>query len=224
MKNPHDTSEYKKLDDGVLPEPEPETATATDEAVGEADGAQAVETADGATKAKKKDKKQKLSGAYYYVDKDEQKLKDMAFARTMLCVIGFMLQFVVLLLPQGGLEYVTYNIPSLAYAYMWAVFVLVGIAIWLFIMIKLRYKIAKRIVKEYAPKNGFKRRAYFGSELFIAINAVIFLFELSFVCIHYDGIGLVGMFITALAVGCAVAARVITQQTLKNAELIEAKE
>ena len=209
MKDPHNPSEYKPVDD--IPPVDGQKD----------DGPETTPDEPSPSTPEKKRRRSKLSGAYYYVETDEQKLKDAAFVRTMLTVICVMLQFVVLLLPQGGLEYVTYNIPKLAYSYMWAVLVFFAVAVWLFVMIKLRYKIAKRIVKEYAPKHGFSRRAYLGNELFIAANALIFVFELAFVCIKYDGVGLVGVFVTALAVACAVGARIVTWLALRSAQLVE---
>ncbi|MDE6401927.1 MAG: hypothetical protein K2L54_04865, partial [Clostridiales bacterium] len=170
----------------------------------------------------KKKKKQRYSGDYYYIDTDEKKLAEQAFIRTALTVIAFMLQVVVLLMPQGGLEYVTNKIPSYAYAYMWIVFVMLGASIWIVIMNMTRYKFRKRIPKENAPRNGFKYRAFFGAELYIIVNAVMLILELSFVCIHYDGVGLGAFFVCAAALGCAIAARQVTHIALKNAELISA--
>ena len=107
---------------------------------------------------------------------------------------------------------------------MIAVFVLIGIAVWFIIMNMTRYKFLKRIPKEYAPRNGFKNRAFFGNELYIAINALIVVFEIAFLCFSYDGIGLVGMFLSALALAAAVAARQVTHYALKDAALVPASE
>lgn len=169
-----------------------------------------------------KTSKKKLSGAYYYVDTDEQKLREQAFIRTVLTIIAVMLQLITLALPQGGLEYITENIPSLAYAYMWAVFVMLAIAVWLIIMNAVRYKIVKRIPVERAPKKGFANRAYFGAELYIASNAMTVVFELVFVCIHFDAVGLIAFFVCAGATVAAVFARIVTHNALKNSTLVPA--
>jgi len=160
------------------------------------------------------------SGAYWYTVTDEAKLATRSFNRTALSVIALLLQIAVLMLPQGGLEYVTKNIPSYAYVYMWAVFVMLGVSVYVLIMCLTRYKLLKRIPVERAPKGGFKRRAHLCEEIRLAVYALIFCMELSFVCIHYDGIGLVGMFVSAAALAAAAWARQITHLTLKDAELI----
>ena len=211
MKNPHDKSEYEQMDRAPMQSEEknsPEPANAP-----EAQNAKAPVQ-----------NKSKKSGAYYYVETDENKLSELAFIRTILTVIALMLQIVVLCLPQGSLEYVTLTYPSFAFCYMLAVFVFIGIAIWFIIMNATRYKFLKRIPKEHAPKNGFKNRAFFGNELYIAINAAILVFEISFLCFKYDGIGLVGMFLCALALAAAVAARQVTHYALKTSTLIPASE
>ena len=170
----------------------------------------------------KKSAMKKLSGAYYYVDTDEAELAKTSFTRTLLTVIALLLQLVVLMLPQDGLKFVTENIPSYAYVYMWAVFVMFAASVYVIVMNMTRCKIQKRVPKERAPKNGFKRRTFLCSELYIAINALLFVIELSFVCIHYDAVGLVAMFICALATAAAVAARQFGWLALRNAELIPA--
>lgn len=208
MKTPHDQSEYQKIDDA--PDLEADTSEQTD--------AQATET-----QAPAKQKK-KLSGAYFYVDTDEKKLAELAFIRSMLTIFALLLQMVVLCLPQGSLEYVTDTYPSVSFCYMIAVLVMIVVAIWFIIMNMTRYKNLKRIPVEYAPKNGFKKRAFFGNELYIATNALILVFEIMFLCFKYDGVGLAGMFICALALGAAVAARQFTHYALKNATLIKASE
>lgn len=205
MKNFHDDKNYEKVEP-TANETEPNVAT------------QNAENTPEKRKAKKKP-----TGAYFYVHTDADKLKEAAFARTMLTIIAFMLQVVVLAMPQGGLEYITNNIPSYAYAYMWIVFVMIGVSVWLFVMNAVRYKIVKRIPVERAPKKGFKRRAYFGAELYIAVNALLFVIELSFVCIHYDGFGLASMFLCLLAVGAAVGARMVTWLALRNSERVESE-
>ncbi len=172
----------------------------------------------------KRQKKPKFSGAYWYCSTDDTELAKQSFIRTLLTVIAFLLQVVVLLLPQGGLEYTTKNIPSFAYVYMWVVFVMLGISIYVIVMNFTRYKLVKRIPVERAPKKGFKRRSFFGAELFVVINAVLFVFELAFVCLSFDGVGLVGMFITLAATAAAVWARQVTVLTLRDAELVPAPE
>ncbi|MDE7164318.1 MAG: hypothetical protein K2O04_02705 [Clostridiales bacterium] len=213
MKNPHDQSEYVKLD-------EPEKMSAD----GAAENAEQAPADDNAqTPKNEKKKKAKYSGAYYYVDKDEQHLATMSFARTTLTIIALLLQLVVLLFPQAGTAYVSDNVASLGLFYV--LFVIFGVGcvwIWLMIMNIVRYKIQKRIVAEHAPKNGFKNRAYFGQELFMASMAIMAAFELSFVCFKFDGWGLGAFFVCLASLGAAVAAREITHRTLKDAELISA--
>ena len=197
MKNPHEQSEYVKVDEQSpeLPQEKPE----------------------------KKDKK-KYSGAYYYVDKDEKTLATMSFVRTLLTTGAFLLQLVTLLMPgQAGAMYVSKHVASYALIFVFvAFFGMFCVSIWLMIMNQLRYKIQKRIIAEHAPKNGFKKRAYFGQELYMAILAAMTVFYLSFVCIRFDGWGLGAFFISLFSLAAAVAARQITHLTLKDAELIHA--
>lgn len=214
MKNPHDTSEYTTV---TMPD---ESNVENSASVPDSQNSDSANVGNGC-KTENRKKKKKFSGAYYYADTEDGKLKETAFARTALTVIAFMLQIIVLLLPQGGLEYITDNIPSYAYAYMWIVFIMIAVSVWLFVMNAKRYKIVKRIPVEYAPKKGFKRRAYLGAELYIAINALMFVMELSFVCIHYDGWGLVAMFICLAATAAAIGARTVTWLALRNSELIQ---
>ncbi|MCM1367886.1 MAG: hypothetical protein NC184_03635 [Roseburia sp.] len=160
------------------------------------------------------------SGAYYYIQTDDDELAKRAFACPMLIVISFLLQLVTLIMPQGCLEYVTNNISSYAYVYVWAVFIMIITAITVIILGFTRYKIAKRIPVERAPKNGFKRRTFLGVEIYTAFTALMLVFELSFVCIHYDGWGLAAMFVCALSLAAAIVARQVYWLTLRNAELI----
>lgn len=173
-------------------------------------------------KKPKKAKKPKFSGAYYYVEGDAQEIIKNGFIRTLFSILAFLLQCVVLLFPQAGLEYVTNNYPSYAFTYMFLVFVFLGTSIYVMIMNFTRYKFVKRIPKERAPKSGFKRFVFFGTELYMVFNAVLFMIEISFVCFKYDGWGLAGVFVSALAAGCAVGARIYTHNTLKNSTLVPA--
>ncbi len=193
MKNPHSKSDYVKVDTDKQPE-------------------------------KTDRKKAKLSGAYYYVDKDVERLATMSFARTALTIIAFLLQIVVLLFPeQAGAMYVSKHIASYGLLYVFCTFFgMFAVSIWLIVMNQIRYKITKRIPVERAPKNGFKRRAYFGLELHMAVMAVMTAFQLSFVCIRFDGWGFGAFFVSLLSLAAAVAARQITHLTLRNAELIPA--
>lgn len=195
MKNPHDKAEYKKVD-GEKPKETTETSSTP---------------------------KSKFSGAYFYVNVDDKKLAEMSFARTLLTVIAFLLQIVALMLPQSGYAYVTDHYPSYAYAYvLFTLFGMIGVSFWLFVMNQVRYKFIKRIPEERAPRGGFKHRAYFGAELYMAVNAAMFVFELSFVCMSYNGAGLGALFVCAAATAASVAARQITHLTLKNSEYIPA--
>ncbi len=174
---------------------------------------------------KRKKKKRTLSGAYYYLEADAETLAKKSLTRTLITIVGILLQIVVLLfLPQGGLEYITYNIPSYAYVYMWAVFVMLGVSVYVVIMNHVRYKIAKRLPKEYAPKKGFKRRVFLSTEISVAMYALILAMEITFVCIRYDIFGLIAVFICAAALAAVVCARQYTWITLRNAELIPAPE
>ncbi|MDE7107965.1 MAG: hypothetical protein K2O39_06535, partial [Clostridiales bacterium] len=177
MKNPHNKSEYVNVDDCLNAErPQQEENGAADE-----QGEQKP--------TDKKQVKPKYSGAYYYVDKEEAKLAAMSLTRTSLTILAFLLQMVALLFPaQAGAMYVSKHIGSYGLFYvLFAVFGMFGVSIWLMVMNQIRYKIAKRIVAEHAPKNGFKKRAYFGQELYMAVLSVMAAFQLSFVCIRFDG-------------------------------------
>ncbi len=170
----------------------------------------------------KKQKKQKYSGAYYYVGASAAELAKKSFIRMVVTVIGLLLQVCVLLfLPQGGLEYIAENIPSYAYAYVWIVFIMLAVTLYIIIMNFTLYKLVKRIPVEHAPKKGFAHRAFLGHEIYVAMYAVIVAVEISFVSIHYDVYGLIAVFLTAAALTAAVAARQITHLALKDAELIK---
>ncbi len=221
MKNPHDVSTYSTVDE------EP-NKTETPDAAETPETVETPETAEAVDKPAEKRKKQKreLSGAYYYVEVDAQKLATASFARTALTVIAFLLQLTVQIMPiQAGAEYVSKHISSYAFFYMlFTIFGVGVVSIWLCIMNIVRYKFVKRIPVEHAPKGGFQKRAYFGAELYMAVNAVMLVFQLSFVCIKYDGWGLAGLFITAAALAAAVAARQVTHLTLRHSEHIPAPE
>lgn len=213
MKDPHDRTEYKAVDDIPTEQPPSDAASAEDGVV--------VPTADAQPKANKR--RDKKSGAYYYVEGDEKMLAARSFIRNTLTVIALVLQIVILMLPQNGLAYVLARFPSYAYVYaMFTIIVTGGVSIWLLIMNVTRYKIAKRIPAEYAPKRGFGKRAFFGAELYIAVNAVMFVFELSFICCEYNGAEIGALFMSLAATAAAVAARQVTHLTLKNAQLVNA--
>ena len=171
--------------------------------------------------APERKKKKRLSGAYWYVETDEETLSKNSFNRSILTVIALLLQMVVLIFPQGSLEYTTKHYPSFALAYMFTVFIMLGTSIYVIIMNKFRYLIAKRIPVERAPKYGFKHFVYFGTEFFVIVNFVLFCMEIAFVAINYDGYGLAGVFVTAAATAAAVWSRMITFLMLRNAERIK---
>lgn len=206
MKNPHEKSEYVKMDENGE----------NGAAVSDVQSPQETRT--------EKQKKQKYSGAYYYVDKDEKTLATVTFIRTTLTIVAFLLQMVTLLLPeQAGAMYVSKHVASYALLYVAVtIFGMLFVSIWLMIMNQIRYKIQKRITAEHAPKKGFKNRAYFGQELYMAVLAAMTVFYLSFVCIRFDGWGLGAFFLSLLSLAAAVVARQITHLTLKDAELIPA--
>ncbi len=213
MKNPHDKSEYVKLNDQASEQPKPQ----------DGDGA-AEQDGQNVEKIEKVEKKKtpNYSGAYYYVDKDEKKLATTSFVQKSLTILAFLLQMVALLFPeQAGAMYVSNNIASYGLFYVLLIFVIFVTSVWLMVMNQIRYKITKRITAEFAPKNGFKKRAYFGQELYMALTAVMAAFQLSFVCIRFDGWGLGAFFVCLASLGAAVAARQITHVTLKDAELIQ---
>lgn len=213
MKNPHDKNEYKTVDD-VSTEQPPSEESPEDGVVVPTDGA-----------GKNKKRRNKKSGAYYYVEGDEKTLAERSFIRSTLTVIALMLQIVILMLPQNGMAYVLDHSPSYAYVYaMFTIIVTGGVSIWLMVMNFTRYKIVKRIPVEYAPKKGFSRRAFFGAELYMAVNAVMFVFELSFICCEYNGAELACLFMSAAALAASVAARQVTHLTLKNAQLVKASD
>lgn len=214
MKNPHDTNEYQAADEVKNIAEEPAAAEEPP-----------------APNDEQKPKKQKFSGAYYFVDVDEVKLSKAAFVRTLLTIGAILLQFIILILPpsqlspdspQTSVDYICDNYATLALFYVMFVIAYVVIAVWLVVMNMTKYKFMKRIPKEYAPKNGFKNRAFFGAELFIAANALITVFEIVFVSLCYDPITLVAVFISALALAAAVGARQITYLTLRNSQFVPA--
>ena len=196
MKDPHDQNEYVTDASEAPAEPAPQP---------------------------KGKKRPKFSGAYYYVYTDEKVLSERAFVRTVLTLIAFALQVISLFLPpQASLEYITNELASYALIYVMAVFIMIFVSIWLAVMNMTRYKFGKRIPVEYAPKHGFGRRAFFGAELYIAINALLTVMQISFVCIKYDPITLVAVFVSALATAAATAARQVTHIALRNSELVPA--
>lgn len=183
-----------------------------------------VDTPPPAEQSKKHKGKRKLSGAYYYVDKDEKKLATLGLIRSALTVLAFILQVIVLIMPpQDGAMYVSKYITSYAFIYVLIiVFGLFFTSIWLMIMNQVRYKFTKRIPVEYCPKHGFNRRAFFGNELYVGVHAVLLAIQISFVCISYDGVGLAALFICAAALAAAIAARELTRRTFKCATLVPA--
>ncbi|MDE7107044.1 MAG: hypothetical protein K2O39_01840, partial [Clostridiales bacterium] len=105
MKNPHDKSEYVKVDDKAPEQP----LTPDGDGAAEQDG-QNVDATERVEKTEK-GKKPKYSGAYYYVDKDETRLATMSFLRTSLTILAFILQMVALIFPeQAGAMYVSKHI------------------------------------------------------------------------------------------------------------------
>ncbi len=180
--------------------------------------------ADASGEKPKNRKKPKFSGAYWYIAIEDENLSRLSFTRSLLSIIAFMLQLVVLLLPQEGLAYVTYQIPSYAYCYMWAVFIMIAVAIFAIVMGFTRNKLKKRIPVEQAPKKGFKFFTFFSTELFTVMLLIIFGMELSFVCLNYDGFGLLGMFLSLASLGVQVWSRMIAHSVLKTAELVPAPE
>ncbi len=225
MKNPHDKSEYVNMNDNAAEQAEPQNDEATPVAEQVVNNAESAEKNNEPEKSARK-KKPKYSGAYYYVDKDEKTLATRSFVRTLLTTVAFLLQLVALIFPeQAGAMYVSKHIGSYGLLYVvFTVFGMFGVSIWLMVMNQIRYKITKRITAEHAPKKGFKNRAYFGQELYMAMLAVMAAFQLSFVCIRFDGWGLGAFFVCLASLGAAVAARQITHATLKDAELIHAPE
>ncbi len=179
-----------------------------------------VSDSDGAKAAPTEPRKNPPHGSYWYTLTEESELIKLSQIRSLIYIIALMLQLVILALPQKGLEYVTYHISSYAFIYMWCVFIMGGISLYVIIASFTRNKIRKRIPVERAPRGGFARRAFFASELLLAVNAVMFVFELSFVCIKYDGFGLLGMFLALASLGMTVWGRETEHLALKDAELV----
>ena len=178
-----------------------------------------------ATEAEKpsKQKKSKLSGEYWYIALEDEDLTRLSFTRSLLTIIAFMLQLVVLLLPQEGIAYITTNIPSYAYAYMWVVFIMIAVAIYAIVMCFTRNKLTKRIPVEHAPKNGFKFFTFISAEIFAVVLIVLFAMELSFVIMAFDAVGLVGAILCLASVGVQIWSRMIAHGVLKTAERVPAK-
>lgn len=217
MKDPHNINNYEKTnatpaDNGVAGE------NAAEKIEGEGEGGRAQKNPPRKYKSKKAP-----SGAYYYCPLGEDKLKEYSSIRNILTVLALMIQTANLFIPQAGIAYITEHYPSYAYCYaIYMIFGVFGTSIWLIIMNSARYKMTKRIPVERAPKNGFRKRAYFGAELFMATNAAICVFELSFVCFDFDGGGLGALFVSLAALAASVAARQINHVALKDCELIPA--
>lgn len=186
----------------------------------------ALPQSDGKAVSHEKVKKQKktLSGSYWYVQKPDEQITKATYARNYLTIIALLLQVVVLMFPQEGLKRATTEYPSLAFAYMWIVFIMFGVSIYVIIMNRVRYKIQKRIPIEYAPKYGFKKLVHMGTEVFTVINFVLFVLEIVFCCLKFDGFGLAGVFVTLLATAAAVLARLAVWFVLHDAELIKSGE
>lgn len=185
-------------------------------------GNEEAETPDTAPVESSAKKKSRLSGTYWYIALDDEVLSRLSFTRALLTIIAFMLQLVVLLLPQDGLEYVTNTIPSYAYVYMWAVFIMIAAAIYAIVMCFTRNKLKKRMPVEHAPKRGFKFFTFPSTELFTILLIIIFGMEISFLCMAYDGYGLLGMFLCLGSLGVQIWSRMIAHNVLKTAELIPA--
>ena len=195
MKNPHDTSEYQKIED----EPAGESVTPNE----------------------KSEKKPRFSGAYYYVNVDDKKLAEMSFCRTTLTIIAFMLQMAAQLFNPAGAEYALNHAPSYAYFYvLFFIFGIIGVSIWLFVMNIVRYKFIKRIPVERAPRGGFGKRAYFGAELYMAVNSLMVVFNIVFMCMSFDWQGFGAMTVTLAATAAAVGAREVTNLTLRHSDLV----
>lgn len=175
--------------------------------------------------AKSKKRKNKFSGAYYYIDADGAEIAKYSLARNILSAGAFLLQAVVLIFfKPKGLAFVTEKYPSVAYTYMWTVFLMLFVSLYVCIMNFTRYKLNKRIPVERAPKKGFGKRVFLGAELFIPANLAVFAFELAFTCISFDGWGLGATLVCAVAVAAAVCARQVSHAILKRAVLIPAAE
>ena len=99
-----------------------------------AEKAERAEKAEQAEKTATAGKKPRFSGAYWFTDKSAEELQKQSAIRTMLTVIATLLQLVVLVLPQNGIGYITEKLPSYAFAYMCAVFVMLFTAVFVIIM------------------------------------------------------------------------------------------
>lgn len=173
----------------------------------------------------KKQKKQKYSGAYWYLQQADEDLTRLSFTRALLSIIAFMLQLVaVFMLTETESGFLLKNYPSYAYSYTFLFFITPVVAIYTIVINFTRNKLIKRIPVERAPKNGFKFFAYIPEELFVALLLVMFVMKLSFVCMAFDGLGLVGMFLALASLGTQIWSRTIAVKVLRTAERIPAEE
>ena len=166
-------------------------------------------------------KKSKFSGAYWYISLGDEDLSRLSFIRGLLAIIALMLQLAVLLFQDY--EFVTLNYPSYAFTYVFTVFTMMAVAIYTIVMNFTRNKLVKRIPVERAPKNGYKFFTFIPDELFVVVLFIIFCMEISFVSMHFDAWGLVGMFVCLASLGAQVWSRMIAHKVLKTAERIEAE-
>lgn len=184
---------------------------------------EASEKPSGGKERKIRIKRKKASGAYYYVTADQKEIAKYSLMRNMLSAGAFLLQAVMLLAFRcSGRAFISVNYPSVAYLYACAVFVALFTSLYVCIMNFTLYKLDKRIPKERAPKKGFSKRVFLGTELFIAANAMMTVFELAFVCVSYDGWSVAATLVSALATAAAVIARQASHVILRQTEFIPA--
>ena len=171
---------------------------------------------------KKQSKKRKnVVDAYYFIDVDPKEIAKYSLMRDLLSAGALILQAVMLFaFPTAARAFMTENYPSIAYLYIWLAIVMLAVSLYVCIMNFTLYKLNKRIPKKRAPKKGFEKRVFWGTELFIAANAVLTALEISFVCVKYDVWGVAATLVSAIATTLSVLARQASHVILRQASYI----
>ena len=167
---------------------------------------------------KKQSKKRKTGvDAYYFIDVDPKEIAKYSLMRDLLSAGALILLFAF---PTAARAFITENYPSIAYLYIWLAIVMLAVSLYVCIMNFTLYKLNKRIPKKRAPKKGFEKRVFLGTELFIAANAVLTALEISFVCVKYDVWGVAATLVSAIATTLSVLARQASHVILRQASYI----
>lgn len=169
--------------------------------------------------------KKRKTGAegYYFIDVDPKEIAKYSLMRDLLSAGAFVLQIVMLFaFPTAARAFMTENYPSVAYLYIWLAIVMLAVSLYVCVMNFTLYKLNKRIPKKRAPKKGFEKRVFLGTELFIAANAVMTALEIAFVCVKYDVWGVAAVLVSAVATAMSVLARQASHVILRQASYIPA--